>query len=503
MSCDPFEISPNGRRGIGVAQPQSGLDYPFVNLATADGIRYLLADFYLAYDDPGFYRANVPTAQHPLRIKWLYGVGCEPAAAPGWAPEPAHAADILIVDANDNIVFDSTELVPESGDETYQSFSKRAWGDDYDIYEWLGNNGVCRIVVYKTWPASFEAAPQNYPIHFAPTNAVLDERAVFKLPKRLKSLRVISGGSLLGSVRRRGAVFAAGNNMQLVSVRSIATRNTTTVTMNADAGAGTGRYSDCTDIPPNTLTTLNGVAPNQYGDLLISGPDCIWVRQATSIVSGRAVPVANALMFGSDCGPCCDCSDYVDTGLYMNRIRDRYKLIGARAHEVKIVHEANIARWLEQRDCRLQKPLRIILVPQNCPTMDVVLMYCNQCQQCASDVVVSVTFSTFPSGGTAEVMCGYTSLYAPGIPGRNLAIDGTWPTFSARFPPIDVGNSAYVKFRLKFSPFTTPFTVTGTVTGTIDGNAVKAGCEETALAASAIDVQTLNCDETGATVRPC
>lgn len=502
MSCDPFEISPRGRAGIGVAQPQSGLDYPLV--APSADVRYLLADMYLAYDDPGFYRANTPVRQHPLRIKWLYGVGCDPVSAPSWAPTPTHAADILIVDANDVVVFDSTQLVPTGGDNTFQQFSQRAWGSDYEIYEWLGNNAVCRIVVHKTWPSSFEIEPQDYPTHLAPTNAVIDERAVFKLPKRVRSLRVLQGNTTLGIAKRQGAVLVAGNNMQLTAAKNSTTlRNRTDITLAAVPGAGTGRYSDCTDIQPNTITQINGVTPNQYGDLLISGPDCIWVRQATTISGGRATPVPNSLTYGSNCPPCCDCADYVETGLYMNRVRNRYKTIGKRVHDVKLLHEQNIDRWLDQRDCRLQKPLRILLVPQNCPIMDVVLMYCNQCQQCSENIEISATFSTFPSGATGEVMCGYTALYAPGIPGRNISIDGEWPTFTARFPPVDVGNSAYVKFRLRFAPKTAPYAITGTLTGAIGGEPIKAGCEADALAASAIDIQALNCNTLGETVRPC
>lgn len=116
MSCDPI-YTPDGRRGIGVNQPQSGLDYPLI--APSADIQYLLADFYLAYED---------TAQefvHPLRVKWLYGVGCAPNTAPSWAPTPTHAADILIVDATNRTVFNSTTLGPDTG---IARFASWCWG---------------------------------------------------------------------------------------------------------------------------------------------------------------------------------------------------------------------------------------------------------------------------------------------------------------------------------------------------------------------------------------
>lgn len=514
MSCEEPVITPGGRGGIGVIQPQSGLDYPLV--APSDDVRYLLADFYLAYDDPGFYRSTETLRKHPLRIKWLYGVGCEEASAPLWAPTPVHAADILIVDDEDNTVFDSTQLVPEDGDPEYRRFLKRSWGDDYDVYEWIGVNGVCRLVVHKTWPSSFEIEPKDWPIHLTPVNAVLDERAVYRMPKRLRSLTVISESAEVGKVEHTGVIFAAGNNMIIASADPTVTglRQNTNVTFTAEPGAGLGKYDDCPAEPSQPVHRLNGGTPNAYGDLVISGPDCIYIRQPTTLnIAGRAVPVrpgGNAgLAIGSNCPPCCDCPDYENTALYMHRIAGRYSTIGRRVHDVKLLHENNIDRWMEQRDCRLQKPLKVLLTPQNCPFLDVVIMYCNQCQQCAQNGQLTVNFSTFPSGSpvidpaTATLECGYTFLHAPNYPGVEYTIGGAYPTFTAQLPPVDVGNSAYVKFRLRFSPKTYPYQVTAQLTGEVNGNSVFAGCEDDSPIATATNSAALNCNLEGGTVRSC
>lgn len=502
MSCDEFVTSPAGRRGIGVIQPQGGLDYPFV--APSADIRYLFADFYLAYDDPGLYRTDTPAAQHPLRVKWLYGVGCEPATKPNWAPTPTHAADILIVDANDQTVFDSTALVPTGGDATYQSFEKRAWSADYDIYEWIGNNAVCRLVVYKTWQPTDEPAPQNWPIHLTPTNAVLDERAVTKMPKRVRSLRIRNGVLTQPVGRRTGIVFGAGNNMLLATAPvTNALRRNTQVSLAAVPGAGTGKFSDCATDSTSPIFTLNGASANKYGDFTISASDCLWIRRPTTRTDENIVtPVYNndtpVITIGSNCPPCCDCPDYRENGLYMNRVRNRYKRIGNRAHAVKLLHEDNIRRWTEQRECRLQKPLRAFLTPQFCPMLDVVLMFCNQCQHCATAVTMTANFSVYPEA-TAEVVCGHTILFAPGVPGRAFSVSGDWPTFSATLPPVDVGNSAYVKFRLKFTPKTYPYAVTVTLTGQDNGEPVLAGCTPDAAVAQGTDVAALSCTEAGLT----
>jgi hypothetical protein len=459
----------------------------------------------LAYDDPGLYKTSVPAAQHPLRVKWVYGVGCAAATKPAWAPTPVHAADILIVDANDQTVFDSTKLVPVDGDSTYQQFQKRSWSADYDIYQWIGNAAVCRIVVYKTWPPTDEMPPKNWPVHFAPGSAVLDERAVTKMPKRLRSLRVKNGAATLGIVRRAGVTFAAGNNMVLSSANAATTlRKDTQVVFTVTPGAGAGRYNDCATEPAPPIYAINGVTPNKFGDFTISAGDCLWARTPTTIVSpGIVTPVtasgAPIITVGSNCPACCDCPDYREAALYMNRVRDRYKIIGARAHQAKMLHENNIERWTLQRDCRLQKPLRVILTPQFCPILDVVLMYCNQCQQCASNVTLNAAFAVYPATTNAEIVCGYTTLSAPGVNGRAFSVAGAWPNFSASLPPIDVGNSAYVKFRLRFTPHEYPYSVSVNLTGTNGGAAVLAGCTSDAAAAYGSDSVALNCDENGNT----
>jgi hypothetical protein len=503
MSCADFVTSPEGRRGIGVIQPQSGLDYPFV--APSEDVRYLLADFYLAYDDPGLYRESVPVAQHPLRVKWLYGVGCSSASRPAWAPVPTHAADILIVDANDQTVFDSTKLVPTGGDNTYQQFQKRDWGTNYDIYEWIGNDAVCRIVVYKTWPAGNDPPPVNWPLHLAPENAVLDERAVTKMPKRLRTLKVKSGPLTLGPLRRTAVVFGAGNNMRIMPAENTAgTRKETQITFDAIPGAGLGKFGDCTTDSTTPIYAINGARANEYGDLTLTAGDCIWIRRPTTLVAPNTVtPVYAAgtavIAIGSNCPACCSCADYSETALYMNRVRNRYKKIGARTHETKLLHENNIERWLTQRDCRLQKPLRAILTPQACPLIDVVLMFCNQCQQCATAVTMTATLSVYPAA-TAEIVPGYTRLYAPGVNGKPFTVEGEWPVFSAKLPPIDVGNSAYVRFRLRFTPRTYPYAVDINVTGDNAGMPILAGCDELAAAAYGSDSAALRCSELGGTL---
>lgn len=498
MSCpEVFTTSPRGRQGIGVIQPQSGLDYPLVS-PSAD-IRYLIADMYFEYDDPGLYDDEMPVAIHPLKIEWLYGVGCEESPAISGMPLPTHAADILITDANNNVVFDSTDLGAEAG---YKRFSVKDWGDDYKLYEWLSPAAVCRLVVYKNWPPD-EANPINYPTNLAPLLAVIDERAVYKMPKRVKSLRVLNS-----TMRRTPVIFKAGYNMRLGTTEQavVGLRNRTEITYDVDAGAGFGQYSDCADDKPKYIYSINGTGPNKTGDFFLAGDKCIFVRVPTiasgeNAVTEQKISGDRGLAINSDCPPCCSCEDYVNTAFNMNNLRDQYARIGVRSHQVKILHEDNINRWLTQRTCRLNKPLRLSLSPLSCPYMEVIMQFCNQCDTCLENVVLSVTLSSFPVGAVGTVVDGYTAINGGGVSNDTFRILGSWPTFNARVGFVDKGGSVTVRFTLKFAPRKLSYAITGMLTGTINGLPIRP-CDpeygDNAISQS-VDTRALYCDNNGCT----
>jgi hypothetical protein len=142
MSPQQTNEEDNAGLGIGVAQPQSGLDYPFVspglnaNPTYLLDVRELFADFYLSYDDRGYYWAE-PGNVNPLRVYWLYGFGNGPAFSIGQnpvsgVPIPAqtHAKDLIVVDSQNRVVFDSTQA------DDYDEF---VWGEHYKIIEWRRN----------------------------------------------------------------------------------------------------------------------------------------------------------------------------------------------------------------------------------------------------------------------------------------------------------------------------------------------------------------------------
>lgn len=512
MSCPDFIYTPLGRQGIGVVQPQSGLDYPLVS--PSEDIRYLIADFYLAFDDLGEYSKNQSLAALPLRIKYLYGVGCGPSAVPAGGPVPANAADIVVVDDNGVEILNTCT--------TGTAFTSREWGTDYVIYEWLTANCVCRLVAYKTWHTG-EPTPANYPQYFAPAAATIDARATYKMPRRLRSLRVrqrdgtTTNGPYTGKVRFRNNFNVEIDPGDTTTTNFI--RNTR-VTFSAEAGSGTGYFPVCgsgydeetQELIPQPIKQINGVAANADGDFLLAGSDCMYVRRPTVISGQQLTPSTTAQQqIGADCAPCCACADYVSTALYMNQVRDQYKLIGVRANEVKTIHEDNIEKWQQKRQCTLNNPLKLIMVPQCCPTMDIVVMLCNPCTTCVPASVLNLELT--PSAPAAlSTVCGETTIY-----GANGATNQAAPLVTAingktniaiQLPPVTPGSSGYAKIRVK-SATRANISLTGVLTGTfIDNTPILTGCvgetpRQGREVAQTIKTAAFNCAADGTSNRPC
>jgi hypothetical protein len=144
--------------------------------------------------------------------------------------------------------------------------------------------------------------------------------------------------------------------------------------------------------------------------------------------------------------------DYVNAALYMNQLSDHYQLIGTRVTEAKLIHEQNIARWADRRTCALSHPLKLIFVPQACPTIDVILMICNPCQTCLPSSTLALDLTTqVPTN--ISLVCGYTQLFSSDVHGNSTSVffdPSDDHRVIARMPFVNAGGSAYVKFRLKF-----------------------------------------------------
>jgi len=553
-----MSIDLHGRRGIGVVQPEAGADFPL--LQPSSDVRHLLADLHIAFDQPSDY-ADVPAFVPPFRVQWLSGFGDLPPSGDiptqnpdhTWnsicqseslssesvhvvdcLPLPRHDHDIIIVDSQDQVVFDSTG--------TDIVYAARDWNNRLRVVTWRHpTNQYVNLVYHTAWNADNDPEPQEYSSYFFPTAAVIDERAIEQLPLRVRSLTVV-----LDNIRETGVEFLAGYNMQLAvndTVEDDGKRRVTRVIFDASAGGGLGVYPDCN---PGTLqiTTINGVTPTDTGDFFLSAADCYWLRQPMRIIDTgdfsampectltpgslltAGMPAANAgrsksaagwpinddpryaqLQIGNDCTACCDCPDYVAAAQYMNAVRDQYQAIGVKIEAARDKYSDNRDRWLEAAACVNRRPLRLRMAPQACPFLDVVMQLCNHGTECLTGVEAKVTMSTTPTGGIGVEVPGYTYITGASTrPGTSIPVTekygmgGTWPTFTAFFDAVQPGQSVNAKFRLRFDDCgmdgTVPYAITGLLTATVNGTSLKvtsAADPDVLIQATSTDTQTLSC----------
>lgn len=495
MSCPEFSYTSRGRQGIGVSQPQSGLDYPFV--APSTDIQNLLADFYLAYDDPSEYSvadARVP----PLRIEYLLNIGCDDTGVPENL-QNVSGPQIRVVDTTGAVVFDTISMAATVDVDTSN--------EDYTIYTWTTDHAVCRTAVYTTWKTGTPAAI-HYPKYLAPVSAVLNARTIHKLPRRLLSLSVRQQGSPLKAGPYIGNVLLKNNYNTEITAGTTQTNNfivNTNITLTAGAGIGAGYFYVCgqgydeLDAPPQPIRLINGVAAKPGGDFLLAANDCLYARLPTTVAAGKFTPsTAAQQQIGSDCSACCTCADYVNAALSVNNVGENYRRIGARANEVLNVYKDNVAKWAALRECSANNPLKLIFVPQCCPTLDVVAMICNPCQTCYPASTLNIVFNR-----SVELLCGHTTLYLGGKTSNvGIAVSGGGTTLGVSMPAVEAGGSTYVKFRVSANAAAGNF-IQGTLTGTFDDNSpIHTACPEdvdspTGVLAVAQTSATLNCDQTG------
>lgn len=567
-----FVISPTGRRGIGVVQPESGIDYPFVD--PSNDIKNLIANLVLVLDVP-YDEQRYQTTRAPFYVQSVVGLGCIDAVA---NVQPA----ITIANNDGYVVFDSN--VPSKLKKTAPFFSKQL-DDDYVFYSWYSEWSYCKIIAYRSW-AITDADKQHYNFILTPQRAVIDSRAVTVRPQSIKSISILWPAKLCEPEQRVNVFdvtdetninLKSGYNVNLsVNKQRSLLGVTSQLTIAATSGAGLGKYNGCSGAdkfdnivydsaellpdeepappPPPPITSINGTRTNS-GDALLMLKDCLWFKKNIAVDCKRVEPeqptdnettepvdpcnppdppapgpelpcaedengarikairtfdpdIYGHAKIGGDCAPCCECEDYKNTALKMNAYASQYNLIGQRAINAKDIHEQNVQKWLDVQACSLGNPLRLLLVAQRCPYMDIVMIACNPCTDACLPLKQLTLALTNDVNAVAVFQPGYTAMFSSDINGRPVAIDTTTPNqFTVNFAELRRGESSYVRFRVKMS-VAAEYSITGELTGTLsDDTPILTGCssdenQDLRVAAVAIAQQALQCDANGKTTLP-
>jgi hypothetical protein len=473
---------PRGRQPIGVNQPPSGgTNYPFVR--PSDDIEWLLGDFYLSFPDDRCAFA------YPFHIAWLYGFGTDPAPPEnivGW-PTPVNAYDLVIQDDNGNTVFDST---------TAEQFATTDWpatNPRLKIIEWVAGETVCRCTLHTQWTQhDIDAGlSKTYEDYIVPANGELDSRTLNKLPLRVRSIRT-------GLTKFTGTpvVFEAGFNIDWREVnleeeigefqldlddlgieidpedRDVISgdRVTERVTIEAIPGAGLGVVPGCQETEP-ILRKFAGATADAGGNILLDMEGCLWGQRPVGLTEVKPrefrylnenLTPANAaagIEIGNDCGPCCECSYFVRTYAGLKRQWNLWQDLAIRAEDVRDTLNENIDRWLKEKDCREQNPLKLILLAEPECKAAVGALYCNTNKCCAKPLIMRFTFQYFV--GENEVtppafVCDAAEIDGspqkqqdiPKDHGEEYALAGQWPVYEALFEYANPQDTSRVSFRV-------------------------------------------------------
>lgn len=395
-------LAESARTPISVDQPLAGDWYPFLDVGS---LYNYVADFYLSYSDVAC--AFTP----PFKIAWAYGFGTAESTNPGGYPTPSHEYDVLITDANDEYVFNST---------TATEFYKRAWADRMVILEWRTNSQVCRVVLHTAWKA--EDTPVHLPEYLVPTGTELDPRTIDRLPERVDIVTVENR-----HLQHAELQLENGYNTELVVAdASTGVLTDTEVTISAEPGTGIGPYPCDAQTSPRYVTTFNGVDPTKSGSFYIDTDHCYRLERPTTSWTGGWIPKVhlnrNALKLTDDCVPCCSCEDFTRVYEAISRQWESWLDIATLALNIRGQLVQDVYRlWNDQAALYADRALKVILLPV-CPcALTIAAAFCNQnFNSCITSGYFSIKIRPIPligdevEGFQERIRCNRTYLFVVG-----------------------------------------------------------------------------------------
>ncbi len=387
--------------------PSGGNDYPF---RQEQALNALLLDFFLGYVD------DACAAVWPLRIGSLLGFGTGTYTAD-------HARDVIVLDADDNVIFDSTT----------GSYQEVEWGDDRAVAEWYDADGqVVRITFLTSALADF-TTPST-------PDAELDPRAYFRLPDGVTALIVND------VVLNETVDIEAGYNVSLTTdspERVDGGEFIERILLDGVVGAGAGRLAGCDEVEP-VIRLINNQGPDASGNFIIETAGCVrqqLLLSADAAYAGLDMSESEAMAairLDDYCSPCCPCDAYVYVYRGLKRVWDKWAALAQDLEAIRDTYADSRERWLSQRDCRLQHPIRILASPQHSSTLFVGAVYCNMSHCCLAPVELRFTFVRYVDGVAAGAVTGLNV--------KEAKVTGTGINGEIPYAPQILGNVIIFRF---------------------------------------------------------
>ncbi len=146
---------------------------------------------------------------------------------------------------------------------------------------------------------------------------------------------------------------------------------------------------------------------------------------------------AAAIQVMNDCGPCCECDDFVNTYEGLRKLDDRYHALGERAEAARDQYALNLARWQNARECFIKTPMRMVIRQDFGCIIGMGLNFCNLTSECIKDLEIRLTMEGFkdglpdPSMSALEPLCPETVVNGTdtNYEDRSVPYDGAFPAF--------------------------------------------------------------------------
>jgi hypothetical protein len=354
-----------------------------------------------------------------------------------------------------------------------------------------------RLVNHTKWQEHF-ITPRDYPVHLAPTSAVLDERAVERQPKRLKSL-------LVGLQRITGdtIVLQGGYNIELIDQGtfeeaaplafvggqitggSTSLRAGNRLEIDGTPGGGLGRFPGCGEVDI-AVRQINGVPADDVGDWLMVPEQCYWYERPSVVLTPgdlytkRIVRVdPNTIQLHNNCVPCCECDDFVEVKVAIDVQYEDWRDVSKGAELTRDWYSDNRTRWLEQKRCREEQPQRLILESTCGGYVSVGYTYCNTGLDCVGPLEVELCIKTYgydPGNPASEkelelVLVPNRTRKNNGVSRRMVPYNlvDVRPCFLAFWDTLDSHTPGMLKFILRACDAVDGDSIEITATGTLNG----------------------------------
>lgn len=288
--------------------------------------------------------------------------------------------------------------------DTGVTFTTTTFGS-YTIYEWIKSTTIAggfteedlttRLVVLTSKLSDFPTSTSLVDGQLVPST-------VNPYPRRVRRLFVKRAlSATLDLVTHPKVVFEAGNNLQF-SVESavdpdsyglsgtVETRAPSVITVDAEAGLGTGEDFRC-DLS-GAVKTINGVGPDERGNFVLEGKDCTWVERPMRDSAPPVHPYTDVSLTPDDarwpaasptqvgpgvilhqsCDACCSCDDYVNAYQAMYAVWVRAQAAAVRVAAVQAQFNV-VCQTVKAGEGKVPEGVNIWLMPMSRPDFSLAL----------------------------------------------------------------------------------------------------------------------------------